>query len=443
MEYKGYYIEEYVDRQKLHAYFNFFKKYNHLFKDFNLDDTTLDEFEKEILNKINQKEDSDASDMETDNDKDTNSKLNPKNESNDSDSDSDSSKQDNDEPIIYPGKALFATNSLIIDKYKEDSTNPTVANKLADMVVQFENLTEDLADEVDVDVNDPEDEIFPEDNESITSDDDEEVDDIYFEDLSEDDFSTLEKCRIYKRDIINFEAIELSSHCNCSLTNIIGLIMQSLNEIMNLKAESNELKTYINETQNLAHAIINKAKDECHKKPICNHDYNELMNFYRTIVIDSKNKPENIKKYLDEQKKQIQKNLQKISVAPGEEGKWQNWGEDIFLEEKLFPKLFPWGQGGFLSSNILKQSNMGFSNYVKSRLLSLDPKFRNDPYYIFFLLLVKEMVDTKRSEKTFFRKATKVPHLNASLIGEITPEFLMRNNNAFTAYKTIRGNIIF
>ena len=103
-------------------------------------------------------------------------------------------------------------------------------------------------------------------------------------------------------------------------------------------------------------------------------------------------------------------------------------GRRCFLEEKLFPKLFPWGQGGFLSSNILKRSNMGFSNYVKSRLLSVDPKFRNDPYYIFFLLLVKEMVDTKRSEKTFFRKATKVPNLNASLIGEITPEFLMRNS---------------
>ena len=77
--------------------------------------------------------------------------------------------------------------------------------------------------------------------------------------------------------------------------------MQSLNEIMNLKAESEELKTYINETQNLAQKIIYQAKDECHKKPICNHDYNELMNFYKTIVIDSKNKPENIKKYLDEQ----------------------------------------------------------------------------------------------------------------------------------------------
>ena len=442
LEYKGYYIEEYVDRQKLHAYFNFFKKYNHLFKDFNLDDNTLDEFEKELLNKINQEEDEEDSDMETDDDNQT-SKLKAKDDTNDSSSSSDSDSN-NDEPIIYPGKALFATNSLIIDKYKEDSSNPTVANKLADMVVQLENLSEDFSDEPYVDVNDPEEEIFPEDNESITSSDDEEEDnDLQFENLTDDDFSILEKCKNHKKDIMKFEAVDLTSHCNCSLTNICGLLMQTFNEIMNLKAESDELKTYISETQNLAQEIITKAKDECLKKPICNHDYNELMNFYKTIVIDSKNKPEDIKAYLKEQNKQIQKNLHKISVAPGEEGKWQNWGEDIFLEEKLFPKLFPWGQGGFLSSNILKNSNMGFSNYVKSRLLSLDPKFRNDPYYIFFLLLVKEMVDTKRSEKTFFRKATKVPHLNASLIGEITPEFLMRNNNAFTAYKTIRGKHIF
>ena len=59
LEYKGYYIEEYVDRDKLHAYFNFFKKYNHLFKDFELNDTALDEFEREMLQKINMEHDSD------------------------------------------------------------------------------------------------------------------------------------------------------------------------------------------------------------------------------------------------------------------------------------------------------------------------------------------------------------------------------------------------
>ena len=86
---------------------------------------------------------------------------------------------------------------------------------------------------------------------------------------------------------------------------------------------------------------------------------------------------------------------------------------------------------------------MGFSNYVKTRLQSVNAKFRDDPFYIFFLLLVKELVELRRSEKTFFRKATKVPKLNASSITDTNKEFLMRNNNAFTAYKSIRGSAMY
>ena len=86
---------------------------------------------------------------------------------------------------------------------------------------------------------------------------------------------------------------------------------------------------------------------------------------------------------------------------------------------------------------------MGFSNYVKTRLQSVNAKFREDPFYVFFLLLVKELVEIKRSEKTFFRKATKVPKLNASSITDTNKEFLMRNNNAFTAYKSIRGSAMY
>ena len=59
--------------------------------------------------------------------------------------------------------------------------------------------------------------------------------------------------------------------------------------------------------------------------------------------------------------------------------------------------------------------------------------------YIFFLLLVKEMVQTQYSKQTFFRQATKVPHLNAKSIDDTTKEFLMRNNSAFNVLKGIRG----
>ena len=40
--------------------------------------------------------------------------------------------------------------------------------------------------------------------------------------------------------------------------------------------------------------------------------------------------------------------IAKISIAPGESGTFQNWGEDIYLEEKCFPELFPFGNGGYL-----------------------------------------------------------------------------------------------
>merc|ERR1712208_232099 len=147
--------------------------------------------------------------------------------------------------------------------------------------------------------------------------------------------------------------------------------------------------------------------------------------------------------FVEKQTKKIKENAAKLSLAPGEHGKWINWQSDIFLEEKLFPRLFPYGIGVFLSSPLLKKSNMGYSNYIKNRLLSADPKFRNDPSYVFFLLLVIELTDMKRSEQTYFRKATKAPHLTAKKVNEITKEHLFRYNNAFQTYKSCRGTTMY
>ena len=92
---------------------------------------------------------------------------------------------------------------------------------------------------------------------------------------------------------------------------------------------------------------------------------------------------------------------------------------------------------------MLKKSNMGFSNYIKNRLLSADDKFRNDASYVFFLLLVKELTDMKRSQETYIRKATKVPNLTAKIVNDVTKEHLFRYNNAFQAYKTCRGTTMY
>ena len=147
--------------------------------------------------------------------------------------------------------------------------------------------------------------------------------------------------------------------------------------------------------------------------------------------------------FVSKQVKKIKKKIEEISVAPGEGGKFQNWGEDIFLEEKLFPQLFPFGIGGFLSSNLLRNSNIGFANYCKNRILSVNPKFRRDPSYLFFLLAVKEILEMKRSEQTFFRKAAKSPNLNPQVLAQLSPEVLQRYNVAFTSFKNCRGTAFY
>ena len=86
---------------------------------------------------------------------------------------------------------------------------------------------------------------------------------------------------------------------------------------------------------------------------------------------------------------------------------------------------------------------MGFSNYIKNRLLSADPKFRNDSVYCFFLLLVKELTDMKRSETTYIRKATRVPDLTPKIINEVTKQNLFRYDNAYSTFKTMRGTAMY
>ena len=47
-----------------------------------------------------------------------------------------------------------------------------------------------------------------------------------------------------------------------------------------------------------------------------------------------------LSKQADLQVKKVMKNLDKISVAPGEFGSFQNWGEDTYMKKKLFLLYF-------------------------------------------------------------------------------------------------------
>jgi hypothetical protein len=138
--------------------------------------------------------------------------------------------------------------------------------------------------------------------------------------------------------------------------------------------------------------------------------------------------------------KKITDKMEKICIAPGEYGTFQNWGDDIFIEEKCFPHLFPFGIGGYLSTALEgKDHDMGFANYVRHRVMSADRKYRQDYIYLFFLLLVKELIALKRCKETFLRQATKVSKITKEDVINVGHEHLVRYNRTFEVFKTMRG----
>ena len=129
-------------------YFDFFKKYNHLYKNFSFDEDVLKKFEADNINIANEQSDDESSDS------------------------------DDDEKCDSEPERTSISATIITDKYGEDSQAPTVANKLADMIVQFERDSTVL-DSSDVLIFDPEDEIYIEElNEVIEDEDEDEVEDI-------------------------------------------------------------------------------------------------------------------------------------------------------------------------------------------------------------------------------------------------------------------------
>ena len=138
---------------------------------------------------------------------------------------------------------------------------------------------------------------------------------------------------------------------------------------------------------------------------------------------------------------EVSKKMEKISIAPGEHGQFRNWGQDVFLEEKMFPHLFPFGIGGYMSSALNEdKENMGFSNYVRHRILSADSRYRKDSTYLFFLLIVKEIIDLNRSKQTYLRQAQKLPHMTLTDFQNVSSkENLARYNRSFEVFKSLRG----
>lgn len=82
---------------------------------------------------------------------------------------------------------------------------------------------------------------------------------------------------------------------------------------------------------------------------------------------------------------------------------------------------------------------VGFSNYVKARLLGVDSRFRDDKTYLMFIFLVKEMLELKRSRVTVFRKARLHLKGRPDFLREADRDEILRHDIGYKAFKNMRG----
>ena len=147
LDYTGNYMEEIIDKNKVNAYFNFFKRYNPLFKDIELKESRIDQYEYESVVSAEQFDD-EANKL------DSEKNISPEeDEAPEKDSDSDSSTASSEDGFdanlnTYFNPEIEKQNeeikyfrdesSVFCNKYEEDLQSQTIANRLASLIVEAE-----------------------------------------------------------------------------------------------------------------------------------------------------------------------------------------------------------------------------------------------------------------------------------------------------------------
>ena len=90
-----------------------------------------------------------------------------------------------------------------------------------------------------------------------------------------------------------------------------------------------------------------------------------------------------------------------------------------------------------------EDNTMGFADYCINQIMSCDPKFRNDSCYIFFLLLVKELIQLKRCKTTYLRQARRLPNFTRNDVLNMDSENFSRYNRSYEVFKSVRGTSMY
>ena len=348
LRYDGFYIGEYVDKNKVHLYHEWLKTNNHLYAEIDLDNDVLENFQESIETEAEDvlracsKSETEATSEEVTDDLDDEIDMlldtdHPGEVEN---------SVNNSEPIRHQH------TTCMMNKYEKDLDAPTVSNRLAKLICHLEKkniIGDSIPDEVDLDC--------------MSGD---QIPEFYPDCEVPDEVSTESENVTVTSSVFSKNSREKNVSCD---------------------------RISIEQTEKSAQRI----------------------------------------------RKEITDNLRAVSVAPGENGEWVNWKEDVYLEEKCFPELFPRGIGGYLSTCIATKKNVGFANYCRSRLKSSDAKFRNSHIYLFFLQLVKESIALESAVATNLRQARNTKGLSKQMLGDMRFHDLERFARKYSAFKKCRG----
>ena len=136
LQYRGSFIEEWVDVNKIKLYFAWFKEHNPLFADVELNEELISMFEKDSMDAATEFESLKDKSEEEDSTKENN-------HNHDSDTDHDECEEcflSDIEDKIEPMDEIEEMNhtSMLANKYEENTNLPTVANRLSDIIVELE-----------------------------------------------------------------------------------------------------------------------------------------------------------------------------------------------------------------------------------------------------------------------------------------------------------------
>ena len=146
----------------------------------------------------------------------------------------------------------------------------------------------------------------------------------------------------------------LPNRCMHVIDKALSYLCGLMNDTEQIDGENEKLLEMKKETV----LILSNEMRRCHqmkKEKIvlrCNHVESELSMNLKDVLNATSDKFD-VRNNATETVKKIEENGEKIFLAPGEKGKFVNWRQNIFIEEMAFPALFPYGIGGYLSSNIL------------------------------------------------------------------------------------------